>query len=271
MNESHMNRINELLGESVIYESVKKKTKIKLSLDDGSKKEMDFDGSLNDAKKKFSGKKVKTIRKSKSGDIIGEAVIVGVEELNESKELIPFGYFKITYSDGSSKKTEARAKTAEDFKKYLTQDGNDVVTDEDEDGKETKKKIVKVEKLDESAEEKDGWDILDKLKLKDNKREWFKIILDDGAIEEKDAQELFQMIKDDKKLGTIAKKYPKISHGLEYGELENKKGDVIKFAFLNSGDTYALTLVRNPISGKIEITTEGDMVEYLEKKGYKSL
>lgn len=151
MNESHINRINELLGESVIYESVKKKTKIKLSLDDGSKKEMDFDGSLNDAKKKFSGKKVKTIRKSKSGDIIGEAVIVGVEELNESKELIPFGYFKITYSDGSSKKTEARAKTAEDFKKYLTQDGNDTVTDEDEDGKETKKKIVKVEKLDEAT------------------------------------------------------------------------------------------------------------------------
>ena len=151
MNESHINRINELLGESVIYESVKKKTKIKLSLDDGSKKEMDFDGSLNDAKKKYSGKKVKTIRKSKSGDIIGEAVIVGVEELNETKELIPFGYFKITYSDGSSKKTEARAKTAEDFKKYLTQDGNDVVTDENEDGKETKKKIVKVEKLDESA------------------------------------------------------------------------------------------------------------------------
>lgn len=218
------NRVNELLGESVIYESVKKKTKIKLSLDDGSKKEMDFDGSLDDAKKKFSGKKVKTIRKSKSGDIIGEAVIVSVEELNEtksielkdgdiifykngqdwlkgklisgeqisttgtkfwwvnsfangltrkdiktqeemqefrakrkengelseSKELIPFGYFKITYSDGSSKKTEARAKTAEDFKKYLTQDGNDVVTDEDEDGKETKKKIVKVEKLDEA-------------------------------------------------------------------------------------------------------------------------
>lgn len=150
MNESHINRINELLGESVIYES-KKMTKIKLSLDDGSNKEMDFDGSLNDAKKKYSGKKVKTIRKSKSGDIIGEAVIVNVEELNESKELIPFGYFKITYSDGSSKKTEARAKTAEDFKKYLTQDGNDTVTDEDDDGKETKKKIVKVEKLDESA------------------------------------------------------------------------------------------------------------------------
>lgn len=151
MNESHINRINELLGESVIYESAKKKTKIKLSLDDGSKKEMDFDGSLNDAKKKYSGKKVKTIRKSKSGDIIGEAVIVSVEELNETKEIIPFGYFKITYSDGSSKKTEARAKTAEDFKKYLTQDG-DTVTDEDDDGKETKKKIVKVEKLDESEE-----------------------------------------------------------------------------------------------------------------------
>jgi len=151
MNESHINRINELLGESVIYESKKKKTKIKLSLDDGSKKEMDFDGSLDDAKKKYSRKKVKTIRKSKSGDIIGEAVIVNVEELNESKELIPFGYFKITYSDGSSKKTEARAKTAEDFKKYLTQDGNDVVTDEDDDGKETKKKIVKVEKLDEGS------------------------------------------------------------------------------------------------------------------------
>jgi hypothetical protein len=229
MNESHINRINELLGESIIYEA-KKNTKIKLSLDDGSKKEIDFDGSLNDAKKKFSGKKVKTIRKSKSGDIIGEAVIINVEELNESeqsvvdkfpamltaikkalknptvskgpieftfpkseyfskdvvksfqkyftdkgykvetgtdhpttlyfdrsiasklnesKELIPFGYFKITYSDGSSKKTEARAKTAEDFKKYLTQDG-DTVTDEDDDGKETKKKIVKVEKLDEA-------------------------------------------------------------------------------------------------------------------------
>lgn len=150
MNDYKFNRVNELLGESVIYEA--KKTKIKLSLDDGSKKEMDFDGSLNDAKKKFSGKKVKTIRKSKSGDIIGEAVIVNVEELNESKELIPFGYFKITYSDGSSKKTEARAKTAEDFKKYLTQDG-DTVTDEDDDGKETKKKIVKVEKLDESMDD----------------------------------------------------------------------------------------------------------------------
>lgn len=74
--------------------------------------------------------------------------------LKESKDLEPMKTFKVTYHDGSSYKTSARAKSEEDFKKYLTQDGPWVVTDEDDEtGKETKKKIVKVEMLKESKDE----------------------------------------------------------------------------------------------------------------------
>lgn len=70
------------------------------------------------------------------------------KSLKESKDLEPMKTFKVTYHDGSSYKTSARAKSEEDFKKYLTQDGPWVVTDEDEEtGKETKKKIVKVEDI----------------------------------------------------------------------------------------------------------------------------
>lgn len=126
MDEYKFNRVNELLGESVIYEA-KKKTKIKLSLDDGSKKEMDFDGSLNDAKKKYSGKKVKTIRKSKSGDIIGEAVIVNVEELDEAansgKKLI-----KITYEIWDEDSLEAGET---DDKGWEDEEGEEFESDED--------------------------------------------------------------------------------------------------------------------------------------------
>lgn len=70
------------------------------------------------------------------------------KSLKESNDLEPMKTFKVTYHDGSSYKTSARAKSAEDFKKYLTQDGPWIVTGEDEEtGKETKKKIVKVEDI----------------------------------------------------------------------------------------------------------------------------
>ena len=73
--------------------------------------------------------------------------------INESKDLEPMKTFKVTYHDGSSYKTSARAKSEEDFKKYLTQDGPWIVTDEDDEtGEETKKKIVKVEMLKESLD-----------------------------------------------------------------------------------------------------------------------
>lgn len=93
--------------------------------------------------------------------------------VNESKDLEAMKTFKVTFHDGSSYKTSARAKSAEDFKKYLTQDGPWIVTDEDEEtGKETKKKIVKVEMLDEgdkSNELKDG-----DLVFYNDGREWLK-------------------------------------------------------------------------------------------------
>jgi hypothetical protein len=108
---------------------------------------MDFDGSLNDAKKKYSGKKVKTIRKSKSGDIIGEAVIVNVEELNESEESVvnkfPLTLTSIkkalknpTFSKGpiefSFPKSEYYSKdVVKSFQKYFTDKGYKVETGTD--------------------------------------------------------------------------------------------------------------------------------------------
>lgn len=95
------------------------------------------------------------------------------KRMKESKELEPIKTFKVTFHDGSSYKTSVRSKSAEDFKKYLTQDGPWVVTDEDEEtGKETKKKIVKVEMLDEgdkSNELKDG-----DLVFYNDGRDWLK-------------------------------------------------------------------------------------------------
>lgn len=78
-----------------------------------------------------------------------------VHAMIEAEELLPFKRFKVTYHDGDHYTTKARAKSAEDFKKYLTQSGEWKVTHEDEDGKETKKKIVKVEELKESLNEAD--------------------------------------------------------------------------------------------------------------------
>ena len=84
-------------------------------------------------------------------------------------------------------------------------------------------------------------------------------------------KEVLELIKAGARLGNIEKRLPGISYGVEYKKLEKKNGDSTRFAYLNTGDVYNYTLVRNPITGKIELTSYGEMVEYLEKKGYTAL
>lgn len=83
-------------------------------------------------------------------------------------------------------------------------------------------------------------------------------------------EELCQMISANGKLGGIGKKFPSLHSGLEYVYLVNKKDDEIQFAYLNSGDTYAPTLLRSPSTGKIVFTTIGDVIEAYEKRGYET-
>lgn len=141
--------VNRLLQDK--HTLTEAKTVLRVTFDNGMKKDIEFKGSFEAGKKAYLGKNVKAISKDKTPVMLKA---VKVEPINESKDLEPMKTFKVTYHDGSSYKTSARAKSEEDFKKYLTQDGPWVVTDEDEEtGKETKKKIVKVEMLKESKDE----------------------------------------------------------------------------------------------------------------------
>jgi len=140
--------VNRLLQDK--YTLTEAKTVLRVTFDNGMKKDIEFKGSFEAGKKAYLGKNVKAISKDKTPVMLKA---VKVEPINESKDLEPMKTFKVTYHDGSSYKTSARAKSEEDFKKYLTQDGPWVVTDEDDEtGKETKKKIVKVEILKESLD-----------------------------------------------------------------------------------------------------------------------
>lgn len=103
-----------------------------------------------------------------------------------------------------------------------------------------------------------------KSKLQLRVEEWASKELDDKQI-----KELVALIKADSRLGVIAKKFPKLHHGIEYATVS--KGDKeLEFAYLNSGDTYNTTLLRNPLNDKLEITTLGDMIEYLGSKGWQA-
>ena len=75
----------------------------------------------------------------------------------------------------------------------------------------------------------------------------------------------------DMNLAKLAKLFPHdFPHGVEYADLTHRRsGKEIRFGYLNTGDTYNDTVLRNPISGKLEMTTMGDMVEYLGTKGYE--
>lgn len=160
--------VNKLLQDK--HTLTEAKTVLRVTFDNGMKKDIEFKGTFEAGKKAYLGKNVKAMSKDKTPVMLKA---VKVEPINESKDLEPMKTFKVTFHDDSSYKTSARAKSAEDFKKYLTQDGPWVVTDEDDEtGKEIKKKIVKVEMLDEgdkSNELKDG-----DLVFYNDGREWLK-------------------------------------------------------------------------------------------------
>lgn len=206
--------VNRLLQDK--HTLMEAKTVLRVTFDNGMKKDIEFKGSFEAGKKAYLGKNVKAISKDKTPVMLKAVKVEPINEskrnlsesvknfevgiypreyaddaeyavydkksktwsdfqgdvsekskqtakkiadkynkgIKESKDLEPMKTFKVTYHDGSSYKTSARAKSEEDFKKYLTQDGPWVVTDEDDEtGKETKKKIVKVEMLKESKDE----------------------------------------------------------------------------------------------------------------------
>ena len=207
--------VNKLLQDK--HTLTEAKTVLRVTFDNGMKKDIEFKGSFEAGKKAYLGKNVKAMSKDKTPVMLKAVKVEPINEniknkllesvktfevgiypredaddaeyavydkksktwsdfqgdisekskqtakkiadkynksINESKDLEPMKTFKVTYHDGSSYKTSARAKSEEDFKKYLTQDGPWVVTDEDEEtGKETKKKIVKVEMLKESKDD----------------------------------------------------------------------------------------------------------------------
>jgi hypothetical protein len=201
--------VNKLLQDK--HTLTEAKTVLRVTFDNGMRKDIEFKGTFEAGKKAYLGKNVKAMSKDKTPVMLKAVKVEPINEcikknlsesvrnfevgihpredaddaeyavydrksktwsdfqgdisekskqtakkiadkynkgINESKDLEPMKTFKVTYHDGSSYKTSARAKSAEDFQKYLTQNGPWIVTDEDEEtGKETKKKITKVEDI----------------------------------------------------------------------------------------------------------------------------
>ena len=86
-----------------------------------------------------------------------------------------------------------------------------------------------------------------------------------------DIKNLYELVKDDSKLAAIHKAFPKLTYNIEYTAVENKAGHELEIAYLNAGDSYVTTLLRNPITKKLEVTSLGDFIEYLERKGYHAV
>lgn len=83
--------------------------------------------------------------------------------------------------------------------------------------------------------------------------------------------EIVNLIKRGVNLTMLVKQYKHLGYGVESVELDSPSGKHLGFDYINAGDTYTTTLLRNPLTRKLELTTVGDMVEYLEKKGYTAL
>lgn len=77
-----------------------------------------------------------------------------------------------------------------------------------------------------------------------------------------DAKKIHKMIRDGYGPGLIYKHFPHLGYGIEYIELEHKDGSTKTLAYINAGDTYASTFMRN-MNGNIVISTVGDLVENL--------
>lgn len=122
---------------------------------------------------------------------------------------------------------------------------------------ESKEAPVKLPKI-------SGWNSTKIKELKD----WY-----DRYAGDKDGsfEDLCKLISDNAKIGNIGKKFPSLHSGLEYVRMANKKDDEIQFAYLNAGDTYAPTILRDPFNSKIKFTSIGDIIEYAEKKGYETV
>ena len=80
--------------------------------------------------------------------------------------------------------------------------------------------------------------------------------------DEVDAKIIHAMIVRDPGLGAILKKFPQLGYGIEYIEITHKSGRNDTIAYINTGDTYASTLIRDR-NGKIIISTIGDVIESL--------
>ena len=63
-------------------------------------------------------------------------------------------------------------------------------------------------------------------------------------------------------LASLLRKFPHLGHRVEYVTLEHKDGSEKEIAYINAGDTYAPTLMRN-LNGNIVICDLGTFIETL--------
>ena len=77
-----------------------------------------------------------------------------------------------------------------------------------------------------------------------------------------DAKRIRDMIERGASLGNIWKIFPRLGYGIEYIEIHHKDGEVKYIGYINVGDTYVTTFIRN-LNGNIVLWTVGDFVESL--------
>lgn len=63
-------------------------------------------------------------------------------------------------------------------------------------------------------------------------------------------------------LASLLRKFPHLGYSVEYVTLEHKDGSEKEIAYINSGDTYTPTLMRN-LNGNIVICDLGTFIETL--------
>ena len=77
-----------------------------------------------------------------------------------------------------------------------------------------------------------------------------------------EAKDIRDQIVLGRSLGQILKSYPKLGYGIEHIKIFNKCGNSKCIGYINVGDSYTNTLMRN-MNGNIIISSIGDFIERL--------
>ena len=87
-----------------------------------------------------------------------------------------------------------------------------------------------------------------------------KSLVEKDYCEIADQKEIWNLVKGGHSLGKLLKKYPHLGYSIEHISITHRDGSERMIGYINVGDSYTKTILRN-LNGKLIIDTLGDYIE----------